>query len=455
MLINIIWDSVFRKQTINLLLRSIPTPQVEATGKDSTSIPDHEVITRRRQFRMKQARAEEKREKKAEKKVQKKQQKEEKMRKKLEKEAKKNASPKKRGRKASEKAGDRNKQNKSMKGSATLDQPQDDDLNTKTEASECHPGHKVRSRKMKQLKKLNAALKSSETQGVDEKAVANQKKKNACKKSKTAKHRNEEEEQKEEQGENNDQENEQQAAEENQDNAKEQRKVRGRKPKHVEEPEPKEGKPEEEVLEKEKDAGKIETECPVPSKGKKTAAKSKAKAKGDVDIEETKEKSSSKSSSSIPKPRSKAKAKAAAKTGDKESGTGKKRVAGEQIQKEDKPKRTRRNFSKVEAEPWVKDLVKEILLECDRTHCTHPSVEKVKLKSADVDMEPYRTRNACGIKVGRKYFTNKKAQGKGKAHVTYFSGKTPCFYTNQKLAEIWVSRLQDNIRWGKIDINII
>ena len=121
MLINIIWDSVFRKQTINLLLQSIPTPQVEATGKDSTSIPDHEVITRRRQFRMKQARAEEKREKKAEKKVQKKQQKEEKMRKKLEKEAKKNASPKKRGRKASEKAGDRNKQNKSMKGSATLD----------------------------------------------------------------------------------------------------------------------------------------------------------------------------------------------------------------------------------------------------------------------------------------------------------------------------------------------
>ena len=184
----------------------------------------------------------------------------------------------------------------------------------------------------------------------------------------------------------------------------------------------------------EKDAGTI------PSKGKKTAAKSKAKAKGGhVDQGETEVKESTKSSGSIPKAKGKAKAKAAAKTGEK---PGRKRVAGEQQQKEDKPKRSRKISSKVEAAPWVKDLVKEILVECDRTHCTHPSLENVKLKSADVDIEAYRTRNACGVKVNRKYFSNSKAQGKGKAHVTYFSGKTPCFYTNQKLAETWVSRLQ-------------
>ena len=67
---------------------------MEATGKDSTSIPDHEVITRRRQFRMKQARAEEKREKKAEKKIQKKQQKEEKIEKQVGKRSQEKCIPK-------------------------------------------------------------------------------------------------------------------------------------------------------------------------------------------------------------------------------------------------------------------------------------------------------------------------------------------------------------------------
>ena len=64
--------------------------QVEATGRDGIDIPDHEVITRRKQFRMKRNRAEDKRQKK-----------EENSKKKA---AKAQEPPKKRGRKAVEKA---------------------------------------------------------------------------------------------------------------------------------------------------------------------------------------------------------------------------------------------------------------------------------------------------------------------------------------------------------------
>ena len=88
----------------------------------------------------------------------------------------------------------------------------------------------------------------------------------------------------------------------------------------------------------------------------------------------------------------------------------------------------------------MKNQVIQTLKECKSTNCTHPSVKMIR--KPHVDIEPYRTRNACGIKVARSFFSSDKAKGSGKAHVTYFSGQTPCFYSNFKLAELWVSRLQ-------------
>lgn len=86
----------------------------------------------------------------------------------------------------------------------------------------------------------------------------------------------------------------------------------------------------------------------------------------------------------------------------------------------------------------MKNQVIQTLKECKSTNCTHPSVKMIR--KPHVDIEPYRTRNACGIKVARSFFSSDKAKGSGKAHVTYFSGQTPCFYSNFKLAELWVKQ---------------
>ena len=44
-------------------LISFPRPQVESNGEDAVTVPDHEVITRRKQFRMKRDVADQKKEK--------------------------------------------------------------------------------------------------------------------------------------------------------------------------------------------------------------------------------------------------------------------------------------------------------------------------------------------------------------------------------------------------------
>jgi hypothetical protein len=53
------------------VLHAHPHPQVASTGADGITIPDHEVITRRKQFRMKKDRAERKKEKKQQKQLEK------------------------------------------------------------------------------------------------------------------------------------------------------------------------------------------------------------------------------------------------------------------------------------------------------------------------------------------------------------------------------------------------
>ena len=105
----------------------------------------------------------------------------------------------------------------------------------------------------------------------------------------------------------------------------------------------------------------------------------------------------------------------------------------------EKPKRTRNVRKDVPVDESVKDLVAKTLLECTSSKCTHPSYQKIKHQA--VDLEPYNSRKACGVKVERRFFQNHKAKGKGKAHVTYFSGSTPCHYTNMVLGQLWVSRL--------------
>ena len=164
-------------------------------------------------------------------------------------------------------------------------------------------------------------------------------------------------------------------------------------------------------------------------KSQTTAAKSKAKKGG------------ASSPKKVSKTQSKTKKAKKTETKGKEDAS-KKRVAKNATGEDgSKPKRSRGpRTPQGDPDPSVVDEVSRCLVECGTSKCTHPSMEKVN--HGVVHVQPYKTRMCCGITMERRFFTNKKAQGKGKAHVTYFSCKTACLYSNVVLAELWVSRLQ-------------
>ena len=374
---------------------------------------------------MKKDRADKKREKKEQKKLEKEAKKALKEKKKAEKqkemEAKKAAGPKKRGRKASEKSKERKgkslkESNVSEKDSANLGDNQQDqpDQATAFSSAEASP---VRSRQMKRLKKMSKRPSVEEISMADE--PSSSVKKVGRKKPSTFEEKPTSDEKdlgQEKAGEN---------------------EVAGG---NVGEPQLVQ------KVGKEEKAPEIEKELDDNDKTKKkTAAKSKPKAKAQqhktaVEPGQTADEKGTK------KARGKArKAKTSKKPDDEEKKPASRKRPGkkdDQVGDEEKPKKTRsiRKAVVTEVDESMKGRVAEVLSECNRTHCTHPTWKKPKHQFCD--LQPYATRKACGVKVDRKFFVGSKAKGTGKAHVTYFSCKSPCLYTNMALGELWVSRLQ-------------
>ena len=116
-----------------------------------------------------------------------------------------------------------------------------------------------------------------------------------------------------------------------------------------------------------------------------------------------------------------------------------------------KPKTTDRTKPKKEYVVCeeAKAIALSTLEECRKTHCTHPGFEVPKPTSG-IDFVPYWSRGAVGIKVLRKYMSNKKAQetgksgGSAKSQMAYFGNACPCCYASYNVAKIYVSRLQLN-----------
>ena len=80
------------------------------------------------------------------------------------------------------------------------------------------------------------------------------------------------------------------------------------------------------------------------------------------------------------------------------------------------------------------------LRECASSGCTHPSFEVPS--APNVEFSTYWSRRAVGVKIDRKYFSNKKAQGKGKAQMAYFGGPhCPCTYAAYVMAGVFVPRM--------------
>ena len=389
-------------------------PQVEATGEDGVSIPDHEVMTRRKQFRLKKDRAEAKRQQKEEKKIEKRKKKDEKEAKRVAKEAEKAAkaaskkaaksSTKQAGRKASDKLNERKE--KPSKSSSSKTKPKKEASKHDVQEELTPDVRPAVSRQMKRLKKYSKAHDSEKIeQSVDDN---NTDPNDNSHEEKHAKQKNmtdpptcqkDEKDGQDEHGMD-------QQAEEKQEKGKRSRKTAAKSKAN-----PEAGEAEEKTSKKKQE------------KPEKAGAKAKAKSRARKAKEESKEDDKTEEA----RTEKKTTRKRASKQTEKDPETAKKT-------------RTVRRMVETEVDESCRDQVLVMLKECATTRCTHPTWKRIRTK--EVDVEPYMTRSACGVKVERRFFKdNKKAQGTGKAHVTYFSGKTHCPYSNHVLGGLWVSRL--------------
>ena len=415
-------------------------------GLDDVIIPDHEVVTRRKQFRMKKDLAEQKKKKKQDKKEEKDRKKEEKDKKKAEKAAaaeKKKADKalKQRGRNSKEKAKERQKKQRKAKNAEPDPQA----------AASASQNDAVRSRKMKRLKKMSSWHKSHEDLAeVDDSAA--KKKENGSKKKEP---------------ENLPKEKKQKKAVPKESTAK--TKTLSKKPtknkgiatvkqsgERDEEEEPTEMM-QQKVHGGEVEEGRIEGDKDKTER-KNDAARVEEEEVDDPPVDDAKVEKNRKPKKQKKEEPKKNKSQSKAKTAGKKKGSStnpvsssKKRAAktpGEQPEKKVRRSRASRDSNEgIEKDAAVSDLVLQTLKECKASECTHPSFEKVQAKHSYV--QPYWTRNAAGVLVERDLLPNKKAKGKGKAQVVYFSSKTTCCYTNLVIAGLWVSRLQKSHAEGE------
>ena len=105
--------------------------------------------------------------------------------------------------------------------------------------------------------------------------------------------------------------------------------------------------------------------------------------------------------------------------------------------KEAKPKRDRKSRAGTpveitEVDETIKQQVMKVLHECKATNCCHPTFEKAKIpKNAAVQLSTYWTRCAVGVKIRKP---NKKF-----GQVAYFAQPTICTYSNLLTAGIYVT----------------
>ena len=407
-------------------LTCLPCPhvQVKASGEDSVKIPDHEVVTRRRQFRMKKERAEAKREKKAAKKVSDQEKKEQKIAKKAAKDEAKKAkelakeqakaakaaktakpaktakeSRKSKGRTAAEKTKERKtKKNGEKKRKCaqntekiggvsrqaedppalesdekpTDSRPEDVQVTLPDgDFQETIPEVGVHSRKMKRLRHLAASWKPTD---IDSTAQTS-----------------------------------------------------------METPETPTSKPKKMAKMMQKECpreGHEDASTPKEAIKKKTKA-GKAKKEQETDDAGKNTKSRSRKSSTSKE----GKSKEIKSKGEKAS---KKKAAAKASQAQGRTRRPKVEPVDSVDEP-SKALVLETLKECENSNCTHPSFVHPR-REGGLSFSPYWTRNTVGVKVPRRFLENKKAKGQGPAQIAYFGHNSPCTYASWVAAGLYVSR---------------
>lgn len=413
-----------------------PPPKVKTTGMNGIEIPDHEVITRRKQFRIKKENAEKKRDRKAEKKDTAKQKEENKQAKKAAKEAEKEAKKvakakekeekkaakemakaakakgeKKTGRSSRAKASERLRKKPGCKAhhktwqndhaEGMIEEPSSVEVRT-AEAAEGIPAEvgpveelteisPVKGRSMKRLRQMNAA-----------------------------------------------------------------RKARCNEPKEVETIEEAQSESKSEVMAgkgrvEEEEEGAVEVDGKKPNGDvlkKKNKRKKVMETKGDESMQEEepndslakgrKRKPKSKKDTKSTGKKKSVKSKPNTKGGHKDvkgtKGAASRKNRGKGRASKDKSKKKDKVYAVDEPS---KALVLEALQECQSSKCTHPSFQVPS--PSGVSYSPYWTRSAVGVKVPRSWMKNQKAKGKGKVQIAYFSTECPCTYAAYVAAGIFVS----------------
>ena len=381
----------------------------------SDQVPDHEVITRRQQFRMKKDRAEKKKAKKEHKKVEK----ERIAKKKLEVAARK-AEKASRGQNAKNKAQARQKRGRPCKSKDEV--PESDDLAVAPQ---------VRSRQMKRLKSFSSQ--KSPSQLPSEVTGSKRKGKQAKKPKASEKQDVQEVCMEKESG--------KITLAEEKDEAKE---VNNLPTDEAEGNHAKDGQGRKKSGKKSPDNGKCAAKNASTTKsGKSPKKSSKSPKKGKSPVKHAKMTAAKSMAKGKAKPKKELpQASQKDKPVAKKKACSRKRSAESEEKKPEKPQRAKSTAkAAVPVDPQIKNEVAQILKQCAESHCTHPNHKQAE-KHPSIGIETYWERQACGIKCDRKFFKNRKAQGSGRAHVAYFSGKSQCPYTNLKLADLWVSKLQ-------------
>ena len=437
---------------------------MKTKGWDGVTIPDHEVITRRLQFRMKKDRAEDKRHKKEQKKVEKEEKKVAKEAKKEEKRLKKEeekSKPKTRGRNATEKKKDAEEGKKKKRGrkpkkemAKSLDEEMPKEKPAEIEetpASTCAempreipaeipketpaemfeevndaaeiafdpncdfqenvPDFAVKSRKMKRMKRI--AAKANKDPCKVETNDAGSKDHKTC--SMDCKDQKE---------------NEQKV--EDEETRKTMEVYKGKKSKTAGSSRDKtKGSRKKESKSKGKETDIEEKKGSCRGKTGTQKRKNCGDDNGKKTAKKTDKKNGKQAVEKIDKKTSKSKGKA---TAAKASKTTEKKAAS-------KPRQRKKADKKV----WpVDDAVKKVMLDtlkvCKDTDCVHPNFKEPE-DIHGIQFSPYWSRGTVGVKVLRKLIPNPKAQGKGYSQIAYLGSHSPCTYASYEVAKLFVARL--------------
>ena len=101
--------------------------------------------------------------------------------------------------------------------------------------------------------------------------------------------------------------------------------------------------------------------------------------------------------------------------------------------------KTRKPKVEVPVDEPAKAVLLETLKECDSSNCTHPSFVHPQPTNG-ISFSTYWTRNTVGLKVASRFLNNRKAKGNGWSQIAYFGNKSPCAYASLVAAGIYVSR---------------